>query len=146
MKKILTVFFTIAIVLVIIIVVKFSEYRANNIKLSSLNKEYEYYNQDSIQGIEIASLINKCVDSNTQNNISKDENGMYIENNTNSLKVEIKMSINDTIYQMETIYKLGLDSFINYFGTVNFKCTEISYHEETGKVSKLCFESLNTNE
>lgn len=146
MKKILTIFFTIAMILVIIIVVKFSEYRANNLRLSNLNKEYEYYNKESIPGIEIASLINKCVDSNTQNNISKDENGMYISNTTNSLKVEIKMNMNNTVYQMETIYKLGLDSFLNYFGTVNFKCTGIEYHEETGKVSKLVFESLDTNE
>ena len=42
---------------------------------------------------------------------------------------------------MEQINKLGMDSFIAYFSEIIFKCSEIKYHEKTGKVSKIVFES-----
>ena len=42
---------------------------------------------------------------------------------------------------MENINKLGMDSFTSYFGVIKFKCTNISYHEETSKIASMTFES-----
>ena len=51
------------------------------------------------------------------------------------------MIINGKTYPMERINNLGIDSFIEYFGVVSFKCTDIKYHEDSGKVSTMTFEA-----
>lgn len=50
------------------------------------------------------------------------------------------MIINNTVYRMERINNLGMDSFTVYFGEVGFKCTEVKYHEN-GKIASLTFEA-----
>ena len=49
----------------------------------------------------------------------------------------------DTTYKMERITNLGMESFIAYFGEVGFKCTDIKYHEKTGRVASMTFEATN---
>ena len=79
-------------------------------------------------------------DNNEKNEVSKNKKGIYIENDTNSIKIEIKITDNDNIYNMETIYNNGTQNFLQYYGEIKFKCVDIKYHTETNKVKYMLFE------
>lgn len=106
------------------------------------NGEYEKYLNKEILGTELASLISKVVDYNEKNQIQKDEKGYYIDNENNSIKIDLKMTTIDKTYPMEEIYKNKITNFVQNFNIIKFKCTSIEYHKETGKISKLIFEEL----
>ena len=90
--------------------------------------------------LDITTVINKAIDNNEKYNVKKDKNGIYIEDK-NSIKIEVKMIINNKTYSMENIRKIGMESFTEFFGEVGFKCIDIEYHKQNGKVSKMIFES-----
>jgi hypothetical protein len=46
----------------------------------------------------------------------------------------------NTTYKMEAISKIGISEFIKNFNTVKFKCTNIQYHRETGKIKYIQIE------
>ena len=109
-----------------------------NSKIS--NFKYEQYLNKEITGNELVTVINMAIDNNEKNKVEKDKKGIYIENETNSIKIEIKISDNDTIYNMEAIYNKGTQNFIQYYGEVKFKCVDIKYHTNTNKVKYMLFE------
>lgn len=136
-------FLTILIIFLIIMAILFGKYvslRKHNLEIKKFNNAYEFYNKENLNGLEITTVINKAIDNNEKYGVMKDENGYYIEDD-NSVKIEIKMIINNKIYPMERIREIGMESFTEFFGEVNFKCTDIEYHEKTGKISKMVFES-----
>ena len=106
------------------------------------NKQYEEFLNKEILGIDLASLIGKVVDKNEKNSVSKNEKGYYINNNQNSIKIDLKMTTIDKTYPMEEIYNNQIAKFVQNFNLIKFKCTNIEYHKETGKVAKLIFEEL----
>lgn len=106
------------------------------------NSEYEYYLGKTVYGTDVTTLINKAINQNEENNIQKDEKGHYIENDENSLKIDIKMITIDKTYPMEEIYNNDITKFVQNFNLIEFKCTSIQYHEKTGKVSKIIFEQV----
>lgn len=141
MKKII--YFLIAVIVIVIVVaMAYINYKAtwNNIKED--NFTFEYYNQKEILGTEVATLINKAVDNNIRFNVSKNENGKYIENNENSINIQIYILDNETTYDMETIYSGGIDKFVQNFGSIKFKCTNLEYHDITKRVKKVYFEQV----
>ena len=98
-------------------------------------------------GADIVTIINKAIDNNEENNISKDENGNYIENER-SVKVELTLLSTDedgktieVVYPMETLEKAGLNEFISNFGLTLFECTDIEYNSEN-RVSKIFVKQL----
>ena len=76
-----------------------------------------------------------------KNKIQKNEEGLYIENEENSIKVYIKLKYEDdySILEIERILNNGAENFIKNYSTASFKCTEITYHEKTGNVKSLTF-------
>lgn len=69
-------------------------------------------NGKTLYGADILSMINKAIDNNETNKIEKNENGLYIENDENSLKIELTLLSTDekgetkeVKYQMETLEK-----------------------------------------
>lgn len=106
------------------------------------NQEYEQYLGKTLYGTDVATVINKVVDQNEKNKIQKDDKGYYIENDTNSIKVDIKMITIEKTFQMEQFYNNDITEFVENFNIVNFKCSEIQYHKKTGKVSRIIFEQL----
>ena len=106
------------------------------------NKQYEEFLNKEILGIDLASLIGKVVDKNEKNSVSKNEKGYYINNNQNSIKIDLKMTTIDKTYPMEEIYNNQITKFVQNFNLIKFKCTNIEYHKETGKIAKLVFEEL----
>ena len=77
-----------------------------------------------------------------KNGIQKDDNNYYVENQENSIKIEIKLILTEKTYPMEEIYDKDTDEFVKYFSLENFKCTNIEYHQKTGKISKMLFEQI----
>ena len=109
-------------------------------QLQKENAEYEKYINKEIKGTELATLISKAVDHNETNYIAKDEKGHYINNNENSIKIDLKMITIEKTYPMEEIYNNQIVNFVQNFNTINFKCTNIEYHSKSGKIAKLVFE------
>lgn len=118
-----------------------NQYRQNELK----NYEYEQYKNEEIYGTEVITLINKIINQNESNHIVKDDKGFYIENDENSIIVDVVMIIDEDkketkSYRMETINKVGIAGFIQNFNTAKFKLTKIEYHQKTGKIKKLIIE------
>ena len=114
-------------------------YRSEQAQIKKNNLEYEIYLNKQILGTELTTFINKAVDNNEKNNVPKDSQGFYIENEKNSIKVEIKIIDNDTTYKMETLYNGGMVTFVQYYNSIYFECTQIKYNS-TGRVSYVLFE------
>lgn len=141
MKKI-AIFFLILIIIIVGISYLYLNYKANYYETQKQNKQFESYNQQEVYGAELTTIINKAVDNNEKNELEKDQKGNYIENNENSIQIEIKMLDNDKTYSMETIYGGGMDKFIQYYKQIQFKCTQLKYHETTNKVKYMLFEQI----
>lgn len=144
MKKAIIVFSIIVITLIVILSVSLIENNKNIINVKKYNKEYEDYFQKTVFGTDVTTLINKATNENIRNNIEKDENGYFIENDINSIKIEIKLLYDKelTSYQMEQLTKVGLVGFVENFNLINFKCVSIEYHESTKRVKKMVFEQV----
>lgn len=102
----------------------------------------------TLYGADILTIINKAIDNNEENKIQKNEEGLYIENDENSVKVEITLlSLNEkneqieVVRQMESLEKAGLNQFISAFGITKFECTDIQYNANK-RVSKIKVKQL----
>lgn len=143
MKKII-IFFVIILIIVASISYMYMNYRANYISAQTENAQYESYEDEEIYGTDLATLINKAVDDNTKNEVEKDDTGLYIDNGTNSVRIEILFTDDDEVHSMEEIYDSGTNIFMQYYNQIKFKCTQIDYHSKTGKVSYMYFEQIDT--
>ena len=141
MKK-LAIFLLIIIVIIVGISYIYLNYKANYYQAKKENDQFEsYYNQE-FYGADVVTIINKAIDNNLTNAVVRDNKGKFIENDTNSIKIDIKMIDNDTIYDMETLYAGGMDKFVQYYNQIKFKCTKIEYHSTNGKVKYLFIEQI----
>lgn len=142
MKK--TLIYIICIVLIILSVIgtKYLNFKEQKSLIQKYNLEYEVYLNQDVTGRELTTAINRAVNNNEKNSIQKDEKGFYIDDDNNSVKIEIKILDNDTTYQMETLYNGGMENFIQYYGDINFNCSKIDYNSK-GKVSHIIFEQKN---
>ena len=141
MKKFL-VFFVIIIVIVSIIAVQYSSYKVEQDTIKQENAEFEQYKNKEIYGLDLATIINKVMDKNIKNEIPKDNQNIFIENETNSIKMEIYMTDNEETYRAEIFYNNGIDQFMEFYSDIKFKCSKIEYHEKTGKIKYLYFEQI----
>lgn len=141
MKKII-IFFTIIIIIICGISYLYLNYKAEYRMSKKANLEFEKYLNEEVYGTDLATIINRVVDNNQRNEVERNNKGIYIDNNTNSISIEIKMIDDDSIYQMETIYNGGIQNFINYYSNIKFKCVEIKYHKSTNKVKYMLFEQI----
>ncbi len=137
MKK-FSIFCLIVIIILCVISGMYINYRANYNLLKKENLEFERYLDKDIYGTELITLINKVINNNENNQVRKN-NGIYINNNQNSINIEIKMTDTDQIYQMEKIYNGGIQNFVNFYGNIKFKCIKIEYHNSTNKIRYLLF-------
>ena len=143
MKKI-AIFFIIIILIICAIFAMYISYKANyNISKKS-NLSFEKYLNEEVYGSELATVINRAIDRNEKNEVEKNNKGIYQNNDTNSINIEIKMLDDDTIYQMETFYRGGIQHFINYYSNIKFKCVDIKYHSSTNQVKYMLFEQITS--
>lgn len=140
MKKI-ALFLLIIVVIVVIVAYMVIAYQNKQSELKKENQYYESLLNKEINGLDIATVINKTFDKNDKEEVKKDNKGHYIEDN-NSIKIDIKIIDNSKVYSMEDLYSGGIDKFTIYYGKIKFKCTSIDYHKENGKVKYLLFEQI----
>ncbi len=136
--------FIVAIFLVVIAIITYSFYNIKRAEKESSqnNRAYQsFYNQE-VLGTDVISIINKAIDSNEKNAVDKDEKGHYIDNNKNSIIIEIKFKEQEQIIKMEAIEKSGEQKFLILFGATSFKCTKIEYHQNTNNVKYMFFEQI----
>lgn len=147
MKK-FVIFLVIIVIIVSIIGIKYYSYQADLATISQENQEFEQYTNKEVYGIDVATVINKAVDKNTKNNIEKDEQGFFIQNDENSIEVEVKIQEGEDeyIFKMEQINGLGTEQFVQYFINFKFKCSDVEYHEKTGRIKYMLFEQIATSE
>ena len=74
--------------------------------------------------------------------VEKDEEGLYIENDTNSIKIDVKFLEADKAVSMEKIQSLGEDMFLKNYRSMPFSCTQKQYHEKTNQIKYLLFEQV----
>ncbi len=141
MKKI-AIFFAIIIMIVAGIYYAYLNYKVSFKEAQKANLEFENYLNQEVYGNDLATVINRAVDSNSKNEVEKNNKGIYQDNGTNSINIEIKFIDNDTIYKMEKIYNNGIQNFIAYYNRIKFKCTKIEYHSSTNKVKYMLFEQI----
>lgn len=142
MKKLLVILILLFLIIIFSIYALFINNKAELNSLRNYNREYEEYIDKTIYGTELATLINKVTNLNENNKIKKDENNHYIENEENSIKIEITMLLTEKTYPMEEIYNSNTADFVKYFNLEKFKCKKIEYHNKTGKISKMLFEQV----
>lgn len=144
MKKTVIVFGIIIAILLTVLCVSLIENNKNLAKIKTYNRQYEEYYQKTIFGTDVTTLINKAINENKRNGIEKDEKGFFIENDTNSIIIEIKLLYEGklTTYSMESIINTGIQGFVQNFNLIKFKCTNIQYHESTKKIKKIVFEQI----
>lgn len=141
MKKI-TIFFLIIIGIVSTISYVYLT-EVNNYKIAQKeNNKFEMYKDKEITGTEVTTLINKAIDSNNQNEVGKDDDGKYIDNETNSLNIDIKFIDDDITYNIEKIYNKGMDTFLLYYRDITFKCSDVQYHNKTNKIKYMLFKQI----
>ena len=139
MKKIIVFIISIVIIILSVFTAKYLGYKSKQSEIKEQNREFESSLNKEIFGTQLTTFINRAVDNNEKNHVQKDEQGFYIENDTNSIKIEVKITDNETTYQMETIYNGGMTHFIEYYNTIRFECTQIKYNK-VGRVSYMLFE------
>lgn len=142
MKKIVL-FFAMIIIVVCGISYTFLNYKANYNISKKANLEFENYLNVEVSGTDLVTVMNRAIDSNERNEVEKNSKGIYKNNDKNSINIEVKITDNDTLYQMETFNKNGMQNFLSYYGSVKFKCTSIEYHNTTKKVKYMLFEQIS---
>lgn len=141
MKKIIIILLVFIIVLCILLY-NFNSIALDKQKIAEENAEFELYLNKEIYGIDIASIINKAVDKNIKNEIQKDDKGFFIQNDENSIEIEVYLTEGDDIYKMEQIYKQGTEQFVQFFIDAKFKSSKVEYHEKTGRIRYILFEQI----
>ena len=142
MKKIILCILAISFIIVSVVVYNIYQKNEKIAQSNADNKTYESFYNKEVLGTDIISIINKATDSNEKNEIEKDEDGNYLENDENSIKIDIKFTELDQVITMERINKIGIQQFWKNYGALNFKCTKIEYHQKTNKVKYMYFEEI----
>lgn len=145
MKKSLITILVIVGIIVTLLLIKYINYKEKISQIKEYNVQFEQYLDKELYGTEIATIINKAVDINEQKVVKKNENGKYIQNNIDSVNIEIK--INDLeeekVYNMETLYNGGMQQFVQYYNNIKFKSSKVEYNSEK-KICYILFEQITT--
>lgn len=109
----------------------------------AFNNTYEKILNKTITGTELATIINKSIDNNNNNEVKKNDSGIYLDNGENSMNIEIKFIDSTNIIKGEKIFENDINKFIELYNTSKFELQTINYHEKTKRVKYLYFEEKN---
>ena len=144
MKK--TVLFLVMLITVMIAITSYIylRYQTDLQKAKRQNESFESYYEQEIFGTDLATVINKAVDCNEKNEVEKDKNNMYVENESNSINIDIKFIDDDKVHRMEELHNAQISSFVGLYNQIKFKCTDIKYHSQTHNVKYMLFEQITS--
>lgn len=148
MKKIIILILTLVVIIVSMIFVNYIEYAQNKTKIEKLNKELTAYKTSNIQINTVVTLMNKAIQLNIENKIMKDENDLFYENDTNSIKMFLEIKSRESMIPMEKLMGQtgGAEKVQFAFSDLIFKITDIEYHSKTGQVKKIIFTAQEEQE
>ncbi len=148
----------IAIICIILIIViasmcmifaNYTSYKENQRKVQNINNEFLKYEKSIVQINTIVTAMNRAIQNNQDNKISKNDDGEYIENDTNSIKIFLEIKSREIVIPMEKLIlgeKAGIEKTSYAFSDMLFQITNIEYHEKTGQVKKVIFTAIEDNE
>ena len=146
MKKTFSFVFIFLVVVFVILFMRYKEVRKYNLELMKFNSEYEIFNEEKINGLDITTAISKAINNNEKYAVSKDDKGLFDTDDINCVEVYIGMIVDDAgntkEYRMEEIDKVGINDFVTLYANAHFKCEDIKYNSQTGKVKSLTFVEL----
>ncbi len=142
MKKQIVLIFILLLVIILIIAFGIAQNVNAERELVKYNSQFDFYLNKQLIGTEVTTMINKAIDENERNNVLKDEKNYYIPNETDSIKIYIKLEQDGENFAMEKIFNFGITEFVKNFNLEDFKCTKVNYHRDTGKVSEVYFEVI----
>ena len=142
-------FLLVFIILIIIFLVLFVRFKVawnKTLEIQNFNYEYEYYDGNKVNGLDITTLINKATSNNEKYGVTKDKDGYYDVEDTDCIEINISLIVdengNSKTYKMETFNKVGMNSFISSYADAQFKCIDKDYHKSTGKIKSMTFEMV----
>lgn len=143
MKKTLIISIISVMVFGVIFFSKYFEYKKKYSEIKKFNIKYEKYLKKDVLGTDITTIINHAVDDNEKAFVKKDENGNYIQNDENSVIIEIETKDlgESRIFSMETLYDAGMNDFVKYYRQIKFMCKKIEYNSQK-KVKYMLFEQI----
>lgn len=142
MKKTLIIMLILFVAILAAVSITVVDLQQTGKQVKQFNQIFEEYKDKSLLGSEVASLINKAIDNNEKNQISKNDKGIYQEDGKYSVQILVKLEKEGEYFTMERINALKITEFVKNFSLQDFKCTGIEYHKETKRVSKVYFESI----
>ena len=142
MKKWIASIIVFVITLVSIATYQYNTYKNQQLQVQKLNAEYENFVEGEILGTSLMTLINKTVDLNKKNGVQLDKNKLFIENDTNSIKIDVKFTDSKKTFPMELIANLGSELFVENYSVMYFKCAKKEYHSKTNNIKYLLFEQI----
>lgn len=141
MKKII-ILILILIAVLMAFLYSFANYKIAYTEIKKENAAYEQYLNKEIYGTDVATVINKAVNNNEKNKISKNEKGLYIDDNENAIIIDIYILDNETTYNMQTLYSNGIEKFVQNYNLVKFKSSKVEYNEKNGRIKYILFEQI----
>ena len=111
MKKIIICILSIFLIIICIVVYGVYQKNENTAQIGVDNKTYESYENKEVLGTDIISIINKATKKKKKNDIKIGEDGNYIDNGKNSIRIEIKFLELDKVITMERINNVGIEKF-----------------------------------
>ena len=140
------------IAIICIVFANYVEYAKKKTEIANLNKEFLAYDNSRVQIDTIITLMNKAIQKNKENAIHQDENQIFQENDTNSIKIYLEMKSRGSIIPMEDLIldkKAGVEKVSLAFSDLLFEITTVEYHKKSGQVKEITFtaiEELQTKE
>jgi len=86
---------------------------ATNRTLQKENAQFDIKKDQEMIGQELATIMNRVLNTNEKNEIPKNDKGEFIENNENSIKMDITFTDVDVTYAIERIgqARIGVAKF-----------------------------------
>ena len=95
MKKTIFVILLVFLAIIACIYMNYKELLSKQTQAQKFNSEFLFYNQEAVLGTSVTTVINKAIDNNEKFQIPRDENGLYIADKENSIKIYVHMLINE---------------------------------------------------
>ena len=141
MKKIIICILLVVAVIVAIVFAHYIEYSKQKTEISKINNEFLKYQKSIVRINEIVSLTNRAIDLNNKNNVKITDDNSYIENDTNSIKVYVKINSVDQNIEMEKLIlnRQGGSENVEYaFSDLVFEIKDVKYHKN-GQIKSILF-------
>lgn len=141
MKKYFVLILVILLAITTVLFFKYREYQATQRDVQKFNSVYEEYDVETLNGLDITTMMNKATSNNEKYEILKDEHGLYVLDDQYSIEIYVIMVKDEEPYRMERFSQNDISSFIRLFGEVGFKCVDKTYHDKTGRIATMTFEA-----